>query len=137
MYIHLHGLAQPSDPMPNPLAYSPTPSTLLKCDNRQIPERTAVRALTARRVACTQANTGVTDPFGVLSRAVARALEMLDKTIGKLMNARNAVCAGATPPLPLRDITAQWLRNRLGVCVDDVHVWTAGVPIASLTFGPA
>jgi hypothetical protein len=101
------------------------PPTPQACDNRFIPERTAVRALTARRVACTQHNA-----FGVISRAVARALEMLDKTISELVNARNAVCAGATPapPLPpiLRAITSDWLRNRLGVCIDDIRVWTTG-----------
>jgi hypothetical protein len=102
----------------------PTPRA---CDNRRIPERGAVQTLTARRVACTQANAGVPDPFGVLSRAVARALEMLDNTIGELVNARNAVCAGATPAWPLLgDITLDWLRNRLGVCIDDIRVWTAG-----------
>ncbi len=99
-----------------------------RCDNRRIPERGAVQALTARRVACTQHNAfGVIDPFGVISRAVARALEMLDNTIGELVNARNAVCAGATPEWPLLgDITLDWLRNRLGVCIDDIRVWTAG-----------
>jgi hypothetical protein len=98
------------------------------CDNRRIPERTAVRALTASRVACTQHNAfGVTDPVGVISRAVARALEMLDNTIGELVNARNAVCAGAAPAWPLLgDVTLDWLRNRLGVCIDDIRVWTAG-----------
>jgi hypothetical protein len=103
-------------------------STPRACDNRGIPERGAVRALTARRVACTQHNAGgVTDPVGVLSKAVARALEMLDHTIGELVKARNAVCAGATPARPLlRDITLDWLRNRVGVCIDDIRVWTAG-----------
>ena len=106
------------EPLPTPRA----------CDNRGIPERGAKRALTARRVACTQHNAGgVTDPVGVLSKAVARALEMLDNTIGELVNARNAVCAGATPAWPLLgDVTLDWLRNRLGVCVDDIRVWTAG-----------
>jgi hypothetical protein len=106
------------EPQPRPRA----------CDNRGIPERTAVRALTARRVACTQHNAfGVTDPVGVISRAVARALEMLDNTIGELLKARNAVCGGATPAWPLLgDITLDWLRNRLGVCIDEIRVWTAG-----------
>src|SRR5262245_2897114 len=85
-------------------------STPRACDNRGIPERGAVRALTARRVACTPHNAGgVTDPVGVLSKAVARALEMLDNTIRELVNARNAVCAGATPASPLlRDLTLDW-----------------------------
>jgi hypothetical protein len=114
----------------------PTPRA---CDNRGIPERGAVQPLTAKRVACTQHDAGgvtdpvcvlskgVTDPVCVLSKAVARALEMLDNTIGELVNARNAVCGGATPAPPLlRDITSDWLRNRLGVCIDDIRVWRAG-----------
>lgn len=106
------------EPQPTPWAY----------DNRGIPARGAVQAFTARRVACTQYNAfGVTDPFGVVSRAVARALEMLDHTIGELVNARNAVCAGSMPAWPLLgDITLDWLRNRLGVCIDDIRAWTAG-----------
>jgi hypothetical protein len=65
--------------------------------------------------------------FGVISRAVERALEMLDSTLGELVDGRNAVCAGATPAWPLLgDITLEWLRNRLGVCIDDIRVWTAG-----------
>ena len=98
------------------------------CDNRHIPQREAVQALTARRVACAQPHAfGVADPFAVISRAAARAVEMLDNTIGELVNARNAVCGGATPGWPLLgDITLDWLRNRLGVCIDDIRAWTAG-----------
>jgi hypothetical protein len=52
---------------------------------------------------------------------------MLDNTISELVNARRAVCAGATPAWPLLgDITLEWLKNRLGVCIDDIRVWTAG-----------
>jgi hypothetical protein len=102
--------------------------TLRTCDNRGIPAIGAIRSLTVKRVACNERNAfGVTDPFRVLSKAVARALEMLDNTIGELVNARNAVCGGATPAWPLLgDITLDWLRNRLGVCIDDIRVWTAG-----------
>jgi hypothetical protein len=101
------------------------------CDNRHLPEKGAVQALTARKVACTQQTAfDITDPFGALSRAVARAVTMLDETIGNLVNARNAVCAGKTPARPLLgklgDIYWDWLRNRMGVCIDDIRVWTAG-----------
>jgi hypothetical protein len=108
--------------------YGEPPPTPRTCDSRSIPQSGAIEALTARRVACTQPNAfGVADPFGVISRAVARAVEMLDNTISELVNARNAVCAGAAPAWPLLgDITAAWLRNRLGVCIDDNRVWTAG-----------
>jgi len=79
-------------------------------------------------VACTQSNAfNVAEPFDVITWAVTRALEMLNNTIRELVNARKAVCAGATPAWPLLgDVTLDWLRNRLGVCVDDIQVWTAG-----------
>jgi hypothetical protein len=91
---------------------SPTPLT---CDDRSIPQRESIQALTARRVACNPHNAfSVADPLGVISRAVARAVQML-------------VCAGAPPAWPtLGDLTAHWLKYRLGVCIDDVRVWTAG-----------
>jgi hypothetical protein len=109
-------------------AYGEPPSTPRTCDNRRIPERATARAVTPSKISCANRTVfGVADPVGVVSRAVARALEMLDNTIGELVNARSAVCAGATPAWPLLgDITADWLRNRLGVCIDDIRVWTAG-----------
>jgi hypothetical protein len=104
------------------------PAAPLACDNRNIPTTGLVQALTARRVACNQRNAfGEADPFTVVARAVARAVEMLDNTIGELVRARNAVCAGAPPAWPtLGDLTAHWLKYRLGVCIDDIRAWTAG-----------
>jgi len=100
------------------------------CDNRRIPTRDTIRPFTTNKVYGTCARRGVfgvTDPGGVISRAVARAIEMLDNTIGELVNARNGVCAGQPPAWPLLgDITADWLVNRLGVCINDIRVWTAG-----------
>jgi hypothetical protein len=114
------GFGQPGVPSPQP-----TPRV---CDNRSIPQRGTIQELTAGRVACTPQNAfGVTDSFRVIKTAVARAVEMLDNTIGELVDARNAVCAGATPAWPLLgDITLEWLTDRLGVCIDDIRVWTAG-----------
>ena len=108
--------------------YGEPPPTPRTCDNRRIPERGAVQPVRARSVACTQRNAfNVADPVGIISRAVERALEMLNNTISELVNARNSVCGGATPAWPLlADITLEWLRNRLGVCIDDIRVWTAG-----------
>ena len=107
---------------------SEAPAARRVCNNRGIPIRTAKRKLTAERSNCMPGDAFTTkDPFDVLSTAIARALEMLDNTIGELVNGRNAVCAGATPAWPLfGDITLEWLRDRLGVCVDDIRVWTAG-----------
>jgi hypothetical protein len=100
------------------------------CDNRQIPSRETIRPFTSNKVfgQCAKRGVfGVTDPAGVISTAVARAVEMLDNTTSELLSARAAVCAGEAPAWPvLGDITADWLRNRLGVCIDDIRVWTAG-----------
>jgi hypothetical protein len=108
--------------------YGQAPPAARRCDNRSIPERGTVNTLTARRVACTSPQAfNVAGPFDVISNAVARAIEMLDNTISELVTAREAVCAGATPAWPLLgDITLEWLRDRLGVCIDDIRVWTAG-----------
>lgn len=126
MYIHLHGLAQPSDPMPNPLAPSPTPPTPRACNDKGIPPFVTTRPFTAKKVKCAKRGVfGVTDPAGVISTAVARAVKMLDKTIGELVNARSRVCQGETPAQSLCWMTS-WLRNGLSVNIDDIRVWTAG-----------
>jgi hypothetical protein len=100
------------------------------CDNRRIPIQATIKPFTRNKVFGTCASRsvfGVTDPAGVISSAVARAIEMLDNTIGELMKARKGVCAGQPPSWPLLgDVTADWLVNRLGVCIDDIRVWTAG-----------
>jgi hypothetical protein len=86
------------------------------CDNRRIPTSEKVRPLTAAKLSCTKSGaSGVANPFGVVSKAVSRALEMLDNTIEELVTGRNKVCNGE-PPWPLYDMTLLWLRDRLGVC---------------------
>jgi hypothetical protein len=85
--------------------------------------------LTPNRVTCTnqQQVFGIHNPETVVATAVARAIEMIDNTIAELVHARQRVCAGEPPAWPLLgDITADWLRNRLGICIDDIRVWTAG-----------
>jgi hypothetical protein len=88
------------------------------------------------KVACSQSSAhNVANPLSVLKKARERALDMLDKSIDELVNARRAVCAGATPGRPLLgDITICWLKNGLGVNIDDIRVWTAGTfePIRSV-----
>jgi hypothetical protein len=110
------------------LAYGEPPPAARVCDNRRIPAATAITPATAARISCTSATAfGVADPVAVVTRAVARSIEMLDNTIAELVRARTAVCAGAPPAWPLiGDVTADWLRNRLSVCIDDIRVWTAG-----------
>jgi Lysine-specific metallo-endopeptidase len=116
-------------PYPNPEYYnspkSPVSFAGRQCENK-IPKRTQVVKLTPKKVACTQHNTGVKDPFAVLQKAVTRAIEMLDKTIDKLVNARSAVCGGATPVSQLDQITRCLLKDGLSVNIDNIRVWTAG-----------
>ncbi len=111
--------------------YGEPPLTPRTCDNKvRIPPLETVTPFTTKKLFGTCAKRspfGISDPGKVIAAAVARAIEMLDNTIGELVNARNAVCAGQTPAWPLLgDVILEWLRNRLGVCVDDIGVWTAG-----------
>lgn len=103
------------------------PSVLRTCPTKGIPPMDTVHPFTSNKVFGQCVKRGVfkeSDPAGVISRAVARAVKMLDHTIGELVNARTAICSGAEPLLS--EITLDWLRNRLGVCIGDVRVWTAG-----------
>ncbi|HEY7182751.1 MAG TPA: M35 family metallo-endopeptidase [Blastocatellia bacterium] len=111
-------------------AFGQSAPAALACDSRRIPGLATITPFTTNRVYGTCAKTGVfgvTAPGSVISAAVARAIGMLDNTIGELVNARSGVCAGRPPAWPLLgDVTADWLKNRLGVCIDDIRVWTAG-----------
>jgi len=101
----------------------------LVCDNARIPTLTTAVPFTNNRIfgMCQSRGVfGVTDPGAVIRAAVLRALEMLDNTIGQLVDARTRVCAGETPATVLSAIMFDWLRNRLGVCIEDIRVWTAG-----------
>ena len=111
--------------------YGEPPPTPRTCDNKvPIPALHTVTPFTTKKLFGTCAKRspfGITEPGTVIAKAVARALEMLDNTIGELVNARNGVCAGQAPGWPLLgDITLEWLKDRLRVCVDDIGVWTAG-----------
>jgi len=110
-------------------AYDEPPSHPRGCNNRGLPTIGPITTLTPNRVTCTNQATvfGVHNPRAVVTAAVARALEMIDNTIEELVNARQHVCAGEPPAWPLLgDVTADWLRNRLGICIDDIGKWTAG-----------
>jgi hypothetical protein len=111
--------------------YGEPPLTPRACDNKvRIPVLDTITPFNTKKLFGTCAKRspfGISDPGKVIAAAVTRAIEMLDNTIGELINARSAVCAGQTPAWPLLgDITLEWLRNRLGICVDDIAVWTAG-----------
>lgn len=100
----------------------PPPPAARACNNQRIPERTEVRPFAIGRFACAQRRN---DRFVVVNRAITRALEMLNNTITEVVNGRNAVCQGSAPGTTMRPITLEFL-NRLGVCVNDINVWTAG-----------
>lgn len=97
------------------------------CDNRRIPALGTINPFTPNRLSCAGTVFGVADPAGVVRAAVARAIEMLDNTIGELVNGRNRVCQGEPPAWPvLGDVTLCWLQNALSVNIDDIRAWTAG-----------
>lgn len=109
--------------------YAEAPLIPRVCDNRSLPPLGPITAVTPNRATCTnqQQVFGIGNPESVVSTAVARAIEMIDNTVAELVNARQRVCAGEPPAWPLiGDVTADWLKNRLGVCIDDVRTWTAG-----------
>jgi hypothetical protein len=102
------------------------PVHLPACPTSGIPASGPITPFTPNRTNCSQAF-GVANPKGMVAKAVARALVMMDNTIAELVNARRAVCLGRPPAYPLLgDVTADWLKNRLGVCIDDLRVWRAG-----------
>jgi hypothetical protein len=107
----------------------------LKCE--AIPEKYKLRdsnVLTGGFVNCpTRA-----DALQILGTTVKRAVEMLDNTIGELVRAREAACRGEPLGWPaLGDVTACWLKYRLGVCIDDRWVWTKGAFRKSETEPPS
>jgi hypothetical protein len=74
------------------------------------------------------------DAVRILRAAVERAVKMLDNTIGELVRARESACRGEPLGWPnLGDVTACWLKFRLGVCIDDISAWTKGAFRKSLT----
>ena len=100
------------------------PKQSLQCE--AIPEKYTLRGkyrLTSGKVNCpTRA-----DAVRILRTTIARAVEMLDNTIGELVRAREAACRGEPLGWPaLGDVTACWLKYRLGVCIDDPSVWIKG-----------
>jgi hypothetical protein len=63
----------------------------------------------------------------MVQAAVKEAVRMLDNTIAELTRAREAACRGEPLGWPnLGDVTACWLKYKLGVCIDDPAAWTAG-----------
>ena len=108
-----------------PLHTAPPPVyTPRNCNNDKLPVPSgSFRALTGGRLQCpTQANAQ-----RILAPIIQRAVAMLDHTIAELTHAREAACRGEPLGWPnLREVTACWLKYKLGVCIDDPASWTAG-----------
>jgi hypothetical protein len=100
------------------------PKQPLQCE--AIPEKyrlSGKNRLTNGRVNCPLR----ADAVSILRTTIARAVEMLDNTIGELVRAREAACRGEPLGWPtLGDQTACWLKYRLGVCIDDLSAWIKG-----------
>jgi LAS superfamily LD-carboxypeptidase LdcB len=108
-----------------PLHTAPPPVyTPRNCDNDKLPSPSGVhRGLTSHSVQCpTRANAQ-----SILAPIIRNAVAMLDHTIAELIHARDAACRGEPLGYPnLREVTACWLKYKLGVCIDDPAAWTAG-----------
>ena len=107
------------------LNIAPSPAyTPRNCDNGRFPSPSVVnRALTSARVQCpTRA-----DAQRILGPVIKKAVEMLDHTIEELTRARESACRGEPLGYPnLREVTACWLKYKLGVCIDNQAAWTGG-----------
>jgi hypothetical protein len=108
-----------------PLHIAPPPVYAPRnCDNDKLPSPSGgSQALTAGRVKCPTR----TDAQRILAPVIKKAVEMLDYTIAELTHARESACRGEPLGYPnLREVTACWLKYKLGVCIDDPAAWTAG-----------
>src|SRR5215470_9649536 len=98
------------------------PANPTACNDAGLPQASVPFAAVSRVQCPTRA-----DAQGVLNSAVANAVRMLDNTIAELTNARKAACQGAPLGWPLLgDVTACWLKYKLGVCIEGRSAWTAG-----------
>ena len=99
------------------------PGGAVVCDDKDLPKPGETRGLGRGKVQCTSPK----DALLTLSGVIARSVKMLDNTIGELVRARDAACRGEPMGWPnLGDLTACWLKYRLGVCIDDLSAWTGG-----------
>jgi len=125
MYIRTReGLGQGQVTWSNPQTPRNELGEPVKCE--EIPKKYDLenrKGLTRSKVECPTRK----DAARILSGIVKRAVQMLDNTIGELKRAREAACRGEPLGWPnLGDVTACWLKYRLGVCIDDISAWTKG-----------
>lgn len=103
--------------------WAPTGFGDVRCE--AIPAKYAVggkRNVTNTKVECPTRQDAAT----ILRGVVKRAVQMLDRTIGELVSARQSVCSNGPFPPKLRPLVACWLKHRLSVCIDDLAAWTGG-----------
>lgn len=112
-------------------AETPTTTPAPQCET--IPDKYKLRAgskLTSGRVTCPTRATAAR----ILRPVIQRSIGMMDNTIAELVRAREAACRGEPLGWPtIGDLTACWLKYRLGVCIDDLAAWTKGAFRKSLS----
>ena len=65
------------------------------------------------------------DPVGVITRANARAIVLLDRAINQLQTARNSIRGGAAPAAPVvSNAVRQAFQRRFGMNTGDRNIWT-------------
>lgn len=94
------------------------------CNDKGLPTPSpGFKSVSGARIQCP----GRGDAQRILGTVIGNAVQMLDNTIAELTRARQASCQGKPLGYPnLSDVTACWLRYKLGVCIDDLSAWTAG-----------
>jgi hypothetical protein len=93
----------------------------LTCDDAKLPSPSGTsKKLTRGRTQCPTRATA----FNILSKVVENAVGMMDNTIAKLTQARQAVCRGEASNLDA--VTACWLKYKLSVCIDNPSAWSDG-----------
>ena len=99
----------------------------------------APRPVRASFVNCNTASPAVTavtgaDPVGTITRANARAIQLLDSAINQLQTARARVRGGAAPTPPaVSAVIRQSLQRRFGMNAGDRALWTSTVARSALT----
>ena len=94
------------------------------CDNRDFP---VLRVRTPKPVTRDRVHCDAPEHFSQVAQAVRNAVQMLDSTIAEFVTAREAACRGEVlEERHLQPVTVCWLKYKLGVCIDDPAVWTAG-----------
>lgn len=117
-------LAQSGDLEEESEMLAPQPAPPVVCNIKDLPSpQVTFRALSGAKLRCPNRS----DAQAILSVVVGNAVRMLDNTIGELSKARQAFCQGKPLGWPnISDVTACWLKYKLGICIDNPSVWSDG-----------